>query len=475
MDNLVHAVRREFYSIHLMPTQFYPNRQGTGNFCAKSVRQTPRQKGAIDPKMDMKNPRRSPEVAMSRSRNPCANLCLLTCCEQSCLAKFSRRRKTVKMPRTNRNAPIQNVPLIRALQRDLKTRQAEIVRLLGRFVECESPSHDKAAVDAMGQIVAAEWKRRGANVTILRQPKRGNHVRAELWLGDGRPRRKIDGQILVLGHLDTVYPLGTIAKMPFRIAQGRAWGPGTFDMKAGLVLALSAIDALRAIEIAPRKRFVFLWTSDEEIGSSTSRQAIEAEARRSNAVLVLEPSFGSDGRLKTARKGVGHAEIIVTGRAAHAGINPAEGVNAVHVLARQIGRLEKMNDPRRGITVQATVVHGGTVSNVVPAEARAEVDIRFTHLADAPALDRKLHSLRPILKGAKVEGRGGVNRPSLSARLRWRNYSCMRNRSCTIWGWRWEKRPQAAVPTEISHRQSACPRSMALARLAMALTLRTNT
>jgi glutamate carboxypeptidase len=309
------------------------------------------------------------------------------------------------MPVTDHNA---SSPM-RALLRDLTNRKTEMVRLLGRFVKCESPSHDKTAVDAMGQIVAAEWKRRGAKVKILRQPKRGNHVRAELWLGDGRP----EGQILVLGHLDTVYPLGTIVKMPFRVAQGRAWGPGTFDMKAGLVLALFAVDALRAVKIAAHKRFVFLWTSDEEIGSTTSRRAIEAEARRSDAVLVLEPSFGSDGRLKTARKGVGHAEIIVTGRAAHAGINPAEGVNAVHELARQIERLEKMNDPRRGITVQATVVHGGTVSNVIPAEARAEVDIRFSQLTDAPALDRRLHSLRPILKGAKVEVRGGVNRPPL--------------------------------------------------------------
>ena len=308
------------------------------------------------------------------------------------------------MPTTNHNAS-----MMRALLRDLTSRKSEIVRLLGRFVECESPSHHKSAVDAMGQIVAAEWKQRGANVKILRQPNRGNHVRAELWLGDGRPQ----GQILVLGHLDTVYPLGTIAKMPFREARGRAWGPGTFDMKGGLVLALFAVEALRAAQISPRKRFVFLWTSDEEIGSTTSRRVIEAEARRSDAVLVLEPSFGSDGRLKTARKGVGHAEIIVTGRAAHAGINPAEGVNAVHELARQIERLEKMNDPRRGITVQATVVHGGTVSNVVPAEARAEVDIRFSRLANAPALDRKLHGLRPILKGAKVEVRGGVNRPPL--------------------------------------------------------------
>jgi glutamate carboxypeptidase len=299
--------------------------------------------------------------------------------------------------------------MMRKVLRELKSREKEMLRLLGRFVRCESPSHDKAAVDAMGEIVAAEWRARGAQVRMLRQSKRGNHVRAEIWLGEGRPT----GQILVLGHLDTVYPLGTLAKMPFRVAKGRGSGPGTFDMKGGLVLALFAIDALKRAGVRARKRTVFLWTSDEEIGSSSSRRAIESEARRSDAVLVLEPSLGRDGRLKTSRKGVGHAEVIVCGRAAHAGINPEDGVNAVHELALQIERLMKMNDPRRGITVQATVVAGGTVSNVVPDSARAEVDIRLSHAEDAPAIERKLRGLRPILKGARVEVRGGVNRPPL--------------------------------------------------------------
>jgi glutamate carboxypeptidase len=298
---------------------------------------------------------------------------------------------------------------MQAFLRYLKTQQSEMVALLGRFVKCESPSYDKAAVDAFGRIVAEEWKRRGAKVQILRQPKRGNQIRAELWLGKGRPSE----QIMALGHLDTVYPVGTLAKMPFRVSRGRAYGPGTFDMKAGLVLALFAVDALRAAGQQPRKRIVFFWNSDEEIGSTTSRAAIEREARRSDAVLVLEPSLGGDGRLKTARKGVGAAEIIVTGRAAHAGINPEAGVNAVHELALQIARLMKMNDPRRGITVQATVIAGGTVSNVVPAQARAEVDIRYTRGSDAPKLDRALHSLRPILKGARIEVRDGTNRPPL--------------------------------------------------------------
>lgn len=298
---------------------------------------------------------------------------------------------------------------MRALLRELQRRRDEMVRLLGRFVERESPSHNKALVDRFGEVVQAEWKRRGAKVQVLRQARLGNHVRAEMWLGEGKPK----GQIMVLGHLDTVYPAGTIAKTPFRISRGRAWGPGTFDMKGGLVLALFAVDALKAVGARPAKRFVFFWNTDEEIGSETLRREIEKEARRSDLVLVLEPSLGPEGRLKTARKGVGTAEVIVTGRAAHAGINPQEGVNAVHELALQIARLMKMNDARRGITVQATVVAGGTVSNVVPEHARAEVDIRYTRLADAPAIDSKLHSLKPILKGARIEVRGGVNRPPL--------------------------------------------------------------
>jgi glutamate carboxypeptidase len=301
---------------------------------------------------------------------------------------------------------------LKTLLRGLRAREREMVRLLGRFVECESPSGDKAAVDRMGQMVAAEWRQRGAKVRILRKTRAGNHVRAKLFLGKGRP----EGQILVLGHLDTVYPLGTLAKMPFRVARGSAWGPGTFDMKAGLVLALFAADALKAAGLRPQKRLVFLWTSDEEVGSTTSRREIEREARRSDAVLVLEPSFGTEGRLKTERKGVGTAEIIAHGRAAHAGIDPAAGVNAVHELALQIARLMKLpllNDRRRGVTLQATVVAGGTVSNVVPAQARAEIDIRYARLSDGQTIDRLLRSLRPILKGARIEVRGGINRPPL--------------------------------------------------------------
>jgi len=299
---------------------------------------------------------------------------------------------------------------IRKILRLLKSREAEMVGMLGSFVRCESPSHDKRAVDRFGEMVAAEWSKRGAKVRVLPVAKLGNLLRAEINLGTGFRTKQ---QIMVLGHLDTVYPLGTLAKTPFRVSGGRAWGPGTFDMKGGLVLALFAADALKSAGITPAKRLVFLWTSDEEIGSQSSRRAIETEALRSDAVLVLEPSFGRGGRLKTARKGVGTAEIIVTGRSAHAGVDPEKGVNAVQELALQIERLMKLGNRGRGISVQTTVVSGGTVSNVIPEHAHAEVDIRFSRGVDGPRLDQKLRSLRPITKDAQVEIRGGTNRPPL--------------------------------------------------------------
>jgi glutamate carboxypeptidase len=300
-------------------------------------------------------------------------------------------------------------PPVREMLRELRRREAAMVRLLGEFVRIESFSYDKKAVDKFGAIVAKEWKKRGGAVRVLKNKVRGNNLRIEVRLGPDPPR----GQLLVIGHLDTVYPAGTISKTPFRVSGGRAWGPGTFDMKGGLVLALFAVDALRASRVNLRKKLVFLWTSDEEIGSEASRATIEAEARRSDAVLVLEPSFGAQGKLKTQRKGVGSAELIVTGKSAHAGIDPEKGVNAVHELALQIERLMRMNDRKRGITVQTTVVEGGTISNVVPESARAEVDIRFTRLADGAAIERKIRSLKPILAGAQVKITGGVNRPPL--------------------------------------------------------------
>ena len=302
---------------------------------------------------------------------------------------------------------------MRSLLDWLRPRERAMTRLLGRFVEAESPSFDKTAVDRFGRIVASEWKKRSATVALLRQRERGDHVRVE-W----RPRgRGTTAQILVLGHLDTVYDTGAIARMPFRVSRGRAWGSGAFDMKGGLVIGLFAMDALAAAGCLPEKKIVFLWTSDEEIGSESSRATIEREARRSDAVLVLEPAAGLDGRVKTGRKGVGEFEIVATGRAAHAGLNPQDGINAIEEIARQVGRISRWNQPRRGITVNAGVIEGGTRTNVIPERARVLVDLRAARFEDMRALERKFRALRPILRGAKLEIRGGFNRPPMERKM----------------------------------------------------------
>jgi glutamate carboxypeptidase len=184
-------------------------------------------------------------------------------------------------------------------------------------------------------------------------------------------------------------------------------------MKAGIVQALFALDALRGLRGPVEKRLVFLWTSDEEIGSESSRNLIEEEAGHSDAVFVLEPSLGPRGLLKTSRKGVGEAELIVHGRASHAGLAPEKGINAVHELAAQITRLEKWNDLRRGVTINADIVSGGSRANVIADRAQATLDLRAWHHADMRALEKRLHSLKPVHRGAKLEIHGGFDRPPL--------------------------------------------------------------
>ncbi|HKO03941.1 MAG TPA: M20 family metallopeptidase [Candidatus Acidoferrales bacterium] len=304
----------------------------------------------------------------------------------------------------------------RRLLRWLRSREEVLTRLLGRLVRIESSSYDRNGVNRVVALLAGEWRKRGARVARVRPAgahDRGDLLRCEVRPAPGGP----PGQILVLGHMDTVYERGTLAGMPFRASRGRAFGPGVLDMKAGLVIALAAMDALRAARLAPRRRVVFLWTSDEEIGSESARAAIEREARRSAAVLVLEPGTGPRGKLKTARKGVGGFRLEVTGRAAHAGVNPQDGVNAVHELALQITRVAGFADPRRGITVNADVVEGGTRTNVIAARARADVDVRCVRAADMPRIEARFHALRPILPGAKLRVTGGLDRPPMERRM----------------------------------------------------------
>lgn len=297
----------------------------------------------------------------------------------------------------------------RQFLRALKPRLPEMLATLGRLVRAESPSYEKTPCDRCASLLAAEWRKRGAHVERITQRERGDQLRVTWPPKSSRP----NGQYLVLGHYDTVYSTGTLQKMPFRIVRGKAFGPGVFDMKAGLVQAVFAFEALQRTNAPLDHRIVFLWTSDEEIGSDTSRTLIEAEARHSDAVFVLEPSFGSKGLLKTARKGVGEAEIIVHGRASHAGLAPEEGVNAIHELAQQLTRIRDWNNLLRGVTVNADIIEGGTRVNVIAERAHAVLDLRALHASDMQRLETRLRGLRAIHRRARLEIRGGFNRAPL--------------------------------------------------------------
>ncbi|HEU0139171.1 MAG TPA: M20 family metallopeptidase, partial [Bryobacteraceae bacterium] len=227
------------------------------------------------------------------------------------------------------------------------------------------------------------------------------------------PGRRKTKQLLLLGHSDTVWPLGTLARMPFRERDGRLWGPGVLDMKSGIAFAIQAARALRELDIPVSRRVVLLLNADEEVGSDSSRPLTEREARRSAAVLVLEPGTGLEGKLKTARKGIGGFKVSVAGRASHAGVDFAAGASAIVELARQIAVIAGFTDLDRGITVNPGVVVGGSRSNVVADEASADVDFRFVRQKDGAGLERKFRSLRPIDKRCRLTVEGGVNRPPM--------------------------------------------------------------
>ena len=280
---------------------------------------------------------------------------------------------------------------------------ADTLETIETLVRLESPSTDKAAVDRCGTVLADMLRKAGAAVDVLQQPERGNHLRTRFG-GDGRP-------ILILGHFDTVWPIGTLARMPVARREGRLQGPGTFDMKAGLAIAMTALDALRATGTA-HPPVVMLWTSDEEIGSRTSRDAIEAEARRARAVLVLEPSLPG-GALKTSRKGCGEFELTAHGIAAHAGLDPGRGASAIHELAAQIAAIERLQDLSRGISVNVGVITGGTRPNVVADEAHAVIDVRVPTSADGHRIDAAFRALQPLRPGTRLTVKGGFERPPL--------------------------------------------------------------
>jgi glutamate carboxypeptidase len=280
----------------------------------------------------------------------------------------------------------------------------ETIALVRELAECESPSGDPAAIARFNELFIA---RVGEAGKVTRFP--GGHLRCRFILAGA----KQTGQLLALGHSDTVWPLGTLSHMPFRRAKGRLWGPGVLDMKGGLAFLLMAVRALRELDIPVRRHVVLQLNADEEVGSAGSRPLTEAAARKSTAVLVLEPGTGPEGKLKTERKGVGDYTVTVRGRAAHAGIDFEKGASAIVELARQIERIARFTDLARGITVNPGVVSGGTRTNVVAEEARVDVDVRVSRLRDAAPLDRKFRRLRPVDKRCSITIEGGLNRPPM--------------------------------------------------------------
>ena len=257
-------------------------------------------------------------------------------------------KKPLKKPQSKTQAPQAVAAEIPNRLRFFAERKDAITETIRQLVEVESPSDNKQAVDRLGELLAGRFEALGGHSKFHRTQNFGDHLQVDFATErGGKP-------VLLLGHIDTVYPLETLAAMPCRIADGRLWGPGALDMKSGIALMLHAIDGLRTwhSDSLPRPVTVLL-VSDEEVGSDSSRRITESLARKSAAVLVLEPSYGSKGAVKTARKGVGEAELTVYGRASHAGLAPQEGINAIDELAAQLTRIEKWNDLRRGVTINA--------------------------------------------------------------------------------------------------------------------------
>jgi len=298
------------------------------------------------------------------------------------------------------------VPM-RALLAGARRKEPALLDLIEQLVQAESPSDNKAAVDGCVALAAAHAKRLGGHVKIHRQKGFGNLMEARF---GGKSKTGAAGRTLLLGHLDTVWPLGTLKSMPCKLSEGRLWGPGTLDMKAGLAMAFTAIEMLTEAGQL-NGEIVLLLTGDEEVGSPASRPVIERVAAECSRVFVLEPAQGL--AYKTARKGTGDFRIEVTGVAAHAGVDFEKGASAIRELARVIETVSGWTDLKRGVTVSVGVVGGGTKSNVIAAQAWAEVDLRIVRRADGPRMERKFLALKPVDKRCKLTVTGGINRPPM--------------------------------------------------------------
>ncbi len=293
-----------------------------------------------------------------------------------------------------------------ALRDFCRAERGWLVDVVEALVRLESPTTDKAAVDRCGRELTARLEAIGARVSRIPNARCGDHLRAEFEAAAGGNANRI----LLLGHFDTVWPIGQIERMPLRHVDGRLHGPGVFDMKAGIAIGMLATRALIATGLS--HRIAMLWTTDEEIGSESSRAIVEEEARRSAAVLVLEPSLPG-GAVKTARKGCGQFELTIKGVAAHAGIDPTKGASAIEELAHQIIDASRVRELSPGVSVNFGLINGGTRPNVVADEAHAVVDARATTRDEAAAIAKAFEALRPRNPATTVTVTGGFDRPPL--------------------------------------------------------------
>ncbi len=290
------------------------------------------------------------------------------------------------------------------LVRVVSANETRLRSRLRQLVEVESPSEDKAAVESAGDVVQT-WLET-ANCELTRHKNRAFGDVLEFKFGPSRSKR---GRVLLLGHLDTVWPLGTLKSMPWLESEGKLYGPGVLDMKAGIVMAIEALEALKKLGL--HRPVTLLLNSEEEVGSPVSRPITEKIAATCSAVFVLEPAQGL--AYKTARKGVGHFKLHVQGVAAHAGVDFQNGHSAVLEMAKLVQKVSAFSDLQRGLTVNAGVIHGGTRSNVVAAECSAEIDVRIVKAGDATRLERAFYALKPTDKACKLTVSGGINRPPM--------------------------------------------------------------
>lgn len=286
-------------------------------------------------------------------------------------------------------------------------RKDQMVNFTRDMVEIESPSNNKQAVDRVGALIASRFEGMGGRIRFHRTANFGDHLQVDF---ESSHRQK---PVLLLGHYDTVYPMGTLKQMPCQTKNGRLYGPGVYDMKAGIALMMTAIDALRAWHGEFPRPVTVLLVSDEEVGSESSRVITEILAKKSAAVFVCEPSYGPKGAVKTARKGIGEYVLRVTGKASHAGLDFEKGESAIIELAAQVGKISTLVNIKRGLTLNVGTIQGGTRVNVVPAEASANIDVRIANKKDAKDIEKKLRALKPVNRECKLQISGGLNRPPM--------------------------------------------------------------